>query len=1243
MAHTPRLTLLLILLAAALAAGCAEERAPIDRVQPNALAKGDLDGEYFYQRTVVGVPAADGFTFVGSTDFNSMKRIRWDIQEDFLYGRRMTELIEGADARVRQGEDYEGEVVAAFRIESHFDLAWQYNSTTGERLNIRYENTSDRPWYQRTHMRVDWSQNLVTNYDLDFEAQSVEPVPYYVQEFDDATGERHPDAPLFEDDGSYFDVTTRLFARAASIDVPGYGTVPLCWMQGEEFSECGAGEYTIRHSFLRVDPDHQYEPLPYKGEDTELFGFFWTDRMVYDAQTGIREQATERYINRHNMWERWWDDAGEPIPVAERTLRPIVFHLNQEFPTDLLAVAVEVADQWNEAFSQAVTAQGYPLAADERAFILCRNNPVAEGDNPFCGEAGDAPRLGDVRYSFIAYVPDYMRYGLLGLGPSNIDPETGEIISGAAYVYHHNNLVSHNTVEMIELLNGSRSSDAFIDGVDLDAWIDQVNTDDEDTEGRFGLDDAEFMIDQLANGWASDYWAAERRAPTEADEEYQREHGVRAWLEPHLDDMYRRGLMNGEMSATQSRLDVLRDTAIEEMMLDPEVLMAGGHVPGEPVLPQHVEQASIARGGLGQLALRRDQIREDFAAARNMYLPSMADDALMGLARELRDTESDEAYRIVRETIYTAVIAHEIGHAIGLMHNFGGSDDAINYHPEYWEIRDDGDVGPRLVDPMTNDEINAKIYNYAYSSVMDYAGRYTIDGAGIGRYDRAAVMFGYAGMMEAFLDRGRAPVDSLVAWHTNDGDLLDFGAQRPTTTHYTQFFRWMGEDLYRPENREFIPIEAFDDLGAVAAIDGQIYVRVPYIYCSHNRANLGDSCLTRDAGADPMERMTNILDDLETWYILRNFPRGRLGVGNHNYVSRYYGRVYDRLKQWHNLYGLYSALLPRFYDPRQLEDFYGDATSGWGAQTWAVQNAFNYLVQTLLMPDIGPYAGPIPHASGETYYEFGYSPASITLDVTNGRYFSTSWGDGNRECGYMWWECLHHVGFYLDKIMAIEALSDSSTNFVARATPVDLRQWEVSYYSTFGPQIAALNRSIMSGQYDQVAPYIEGGRLRWPNYAGGLQQRHDAPIDPFATFSVQLYWQVLGQARFPNTFDRSFVDESRIFVVGTGEAPTLESDRMAILADPISGQTYAALRVQGEDGAGEAMIARANQMLAYSPLCDNDGKTADEADDCQSIPGDAGFFLTPEVAEREYRSTLQLFRVVADLSDLMEYGNPYDP
>ncbi|MEL6177767.1 MAG: hypothetical protein AAFS10_02390, partial [Myxococcota bacterium] len=232
-------------------AACAQQVGDIDRTQPNGLQKSSFDGEWYYQRTVVDMPAANGFTFVGSTDFNGMSIITWDIEEDWLFARRNIELVEGGDGKIREGEAYEGEVIAAFRIESHFDIQRQYNPATGEQSNVIVENSSDRPWYEREYMRVDWSANNVHNYQFDFEAASVESIPYYVQDETAEGEEAHPDAPHFSLDGSYFDVTSKLFARAGTVEIEGYGMAPSCWLFGGEFDECGAGEYSIRHSFLR--------------------------------------------------------------------------------------------------------------------------------------------------------------------------------------------------------------------------------------------------------------------------------------------------------------------------------------------------------------------------------------------------------------------------------------------------------------------------------------------------------------------------------------------------------------------------------------------------------------------------------------------------------------------------------------------------------------------------------------------------------------------------------------------------------------------------------------------------------------------------------------------------------------------------------------------------------------------------------------------------------------------------------
>jgi hypothetical protein len=326
----------ILLVAAAVFGSCAEERDPINRVQPYAINKKYFIGEDFkdnrddpewFTRTSVidvGYGSEEDLLFP-STIGQYVGRIKWQITEDHLIGRSTFERIEGTDGKGEVNfdsngqaigsETHDGIVVASFRIQSHFDIVKSYNPTTGEEINVMEENSYDRPWYERQYMRVDWSSNeSTTSYDFDllsilemYDSVTYEPLSYYV---DDPNAE---DAPHFDLDNGYFDVTTKVFATPGLIDISHFGwgldSIPSCWMFGDfiggtyPWGTCSALELTLRHSFY-IKPESDFEPEDYSPDRFTTFGGFYIEKFGYSRNYGMTDTEWHRMLNKYQIWER---------------------------------------------------------------------------------------------------------------------------------------------------------------------------------------------------------------------------------------------------------------------------------------------------------------------------------------------------------------------------------------------------------------------------------------------------------------------------------------------------------------------------------------------------------------------------------------------------------------------------------------------------------------------------------------------------------------------------------------------------------------------------------------------------------------------------------------------------------------------------------------------------------------------------------------------------------------------------
>lgn len=931
-----------------LSAGCAEQVEPISQVQVNYVRKTDLVGtdrnnptEWYMRMTVVDVSRTNHFAFPGLQD--ELRRIRWEIQENFLIARRSYELVAGSDGKGADPSKNDGVIIAMYPIQSHFDVRRQYNPATGEELNIVVENAVDRPWYDRDFMRVDWSRNLATDPDFmgfwiyeifgDIRWQQVQ---YF--ELDP----KSENAPVFDTANGYMDITSKWFAETA--DFWGIRGLPSCWIYnlvtGSDMIECNSQEVAVRTSFMKVG-ERDYEPAETTSEKFSLFGTFNRDRYGFNRQYEILDKNWHRLMARHNLWNKSHDDracfteqkgdrleadkfcgsvqgsvcdpyAGKcTIPYKDRPVRTIPYYVSRNMPVDLWDENVTLIAEWNDALRGAVAAareaectrfkladaatchsqqfDGDQPKVPEVALTLC-HNPVVEGDDKACGKIGTVAREGDLRYNLIGWVDMPLQSAPLGYGPNGADPITGEVVQSTAFVYGAA-IDTYATMarDLVRVAIGDVTAEDFVSGKfvtnDLgkftgdatptgkegiyNAYADYLNGKMRQTHG-LGMSQVEIdkrvgalQPQQFVAGLGSAAVVSDKATPAErlaAVQALIADKGVRG-------DKGFGGLAEAKANL-KAKSDALAGSKSEELLIGSrDYLFANGIVPAtDDASAKASAKLSSPFGGLGPMEMHG--IRERVATELEkrgvcMYganefsaphIEGLAKKYLAKFADLDKDARALALFKEMRSHIYRAVTEHEVGHTMALRHNFQGSWDSMNFHPNYWKLRtNDGKtmaactgprtdpksdtcLGPRYLDPETNEELGANsphpsIEEYAYSSIMDYGYDFNTDLVGLGAYDRAAMKFIYGGAVEVLpassnVAKQIAPIHASPIneqWMVKRNDPVLGDAVQPT--HYTNLARILQSEkfIYDPARCR----EAKTDYEQHAAVNGQVCAPAP--------------------------------------------------------------------------------------------------------------------------------------------------------------------------------------------------------------------------------------------------------------------------------------------------------------------------------------------------------------------------------------------------------------------------------
>ncbi len=1117
---------------------CASYQPTRDTTQPDKVAKAMIacnsasdtwpdcetatPSKWFWKSTVIGHPYEAFWTFVGDTSYPGEK-ITWKITESTLWAYRAYETVKGGDGSRATHPGYLGEPVAAFAIVKHFDIWHQYNPATGEEMPVIYE-AEERPWYDRQYMRVNWADNRISGFGELIGANIAKifgEVKSELVQYNNLPND--PNHEVVRSD--YVEVMTKEVVT------------PQVFTANTQLSPA---HINLRNSFWRA-PESDYAPLYYpdhawNDDAVAKFGYFREARTFYDSNRGITD-FKDYLMDRWDIWAKTHTTksctkdaecggtAGDgavcdkrapalpealsapdlrggicTMPYAQRGIQQIVYYFTPQFyeipgvMDKYRGYSCRTVQQWNETYKDTVshllgisftpknfvdpTKPGYisddkiactfnGAPAPNEAFDPAKHDIFVLKDNvKDCNANLDHDsteknprwcyRLGDVRYSFISYVDQAGSGTPLGVASWLADAETGQIRSAVANIFGGalDNYAGY-VGDVYDLVSGNLTEQQVETGENVREYYEKFagNSFPPSVPQRFvGSPDAE-SISKFQDALA--------------DKKLK-------W-----DELKRMGREARNAEGTK-----LAGSDVEKILVDNiEWRNMMGVSSDAPLDENLLDSISPFRAGFTKQRDQADQLENVLSKYCVMHANTFIDNAVQHLVDRAKaqtpPMSRDQAMNWIMGIIYRAVIEHEVGHTMGLRHNFEGSFDEENYIPSYWDkLSKNPEPDPTTFAvgghplPLSASEFSA--YNtardtaryarekdgvklYQYSSIMDYGGQFYTDLAGLGEYDKAAIRFGY-GQLATVYD---GPAN---ASHSNRTTVPYYMGGDKCTADTDCPYNKVGQSCESILNGVSKVCTSWD---ADSAKDAVKHPPIQFRFCSDERVDDKPFCNRFDEGPSSTAIVQNLIDSYERNYVFNNFRRYREYYGG-GYMNRIWTRYYRPMgKQFASL------LFQVYYNQKSLLN---NGHGSFSDMLEASVTAMDFFVRVLGTPDVGEYTPTIlstnPDGSHRQLYDITSRDCNAHLNDPN--YFHACLGVGKflystYEKGYYGAiERLARTGVFEDKILAMLALTNREWGqpFVNNET------FPLNFYDGFGNEMLDLFTGLISGDLTRFAPTV---------------------------------------------------------------------------------------------------------------------------------------------------------------------------
>ena len=761
-------------------------------------------------------------------------------------------------------------------------------------------------------------------------------------------------------------------------------------------------------------------------------------------------------------------------------------------------------------------------------------------------------RRGDLRHNLFSYVHDEVPW--LGYGPMAADPKTGQIISATAnFAGQVLKPLATDMTNILQYLNGDltrreveqglyarRNLDG--DGDLTDRQTDQALTPPEatkasqlarnDVTGPVKRLDVQDRLDRLN--------AAIKDGATGGLEDVHESipHNV---IEKRAD---RAVASAAAANATDTKtMEFYEKPAVKEMLLSgpmasntvnalaydrygTSVLQTGGSGSGDQAL--HQAYMDLYQPMLQEMQTERTQ---RLLARNNIYSKKAGRQLGRGIALYtgaadyLKGDSRSEIRDFFHKRILFGTMLHEVGHTVGLRHNFESSMDPMNYHDGFWQIQkfqtecpDDTDVegcadgtltleearagGPELAE-IVNDNPYADFVNkseFKTGSVMDYA---PTGGniAGLSKYDQSAINFAYAKHVQKWKDdieispiytftKNRAQYEQIPALLADENH-----AEASMACKDSQFDREPdpacvkeGIDIIL-NGREWVSIEeAKQHKKAVlqnntnlatgdGEADGVMTERlVDYAYCTDNFAGRRLNCATFDWGANQTEVLTYAFEKYRTMQPFARYRGAEIG-GFRGTVSDTRSRLLRSLSRADTPFRYSSLYRALDYDLGALTDdldvaariglnFYGEVLTRPKPGEYCANQQGD--LSTPQSPR-GVFGGKAMNVQGAYVTDDAYDDSGTLGDKCEDDTTMAMEEGPAQFFGFQFSDEYNYrmdrAGSYVDKTTTASRLFQLSSDFAFADWSTDLRATHLSYWTEFEEPLYEMLRSVFLGDY----------------------------------------------------------------------------------------------------------------------------------------------------------------------------------